>query len=68
MSARKDRTSQKRHRELVLAGEVQSGPAGYQDGEAGTGCEQISKLRGSLNDLLKVVQQQEQMLIAQISL
>ena len=53
------------NRELLLPGEMEGGSAGDEYAEARTGGEQGSQLRRRLEQVLEVVQQQQQMPVAQ---
>ena len=59
---------ERRDRKLVLSGEVEGGPAGDKQAQARTGGEQGSELRCPLDHLLEVVQQQQQVPLAQSGL
>src|SRR5262249_11448598 len=58
----------RRYGELALAREAQRDPAGDEQLELGTRCQQFGKLRCSLEYLLEVVEQQQQCFLAQIVL
>jgi hypothetical protein len=53
------RQRQRRHRELVLAVQVQHGPAGDQHLQPRRRCQQLGDQRCRVEDLLEVVQQQQ---------
>src|SRR6266849_6309043 len=55
----------RRYREFILAGEVQSGPAGDQQAQVRAGEGQGRHLRGGSSHLLEVIQQQQQVPLAQ---
>jgi len=60
------RQRERRHHELVLAGEVQRGPAGHEGLDITRSREQPGDMRRGLQHLLEVVQQQQHLLFAQV--
>jgi hypothetical protein len=62
------RQGQRRHRELLLAPQPQHRPARDQHLEARGSRQQLGHDRGSLQDLLEVVQHQQELLLIQVAL
>ena len=60
------RLRQRRHRILDLSPDTQQLPARHQEAEVRAGLEQRSELRSGLHHLLEVVQQQEQLALADV--
>lgn len=58
----------RRRRVLEFSVDSQQGAAGHEDLEAGAGREKVSDQRGGLNHLLEVIEQEEHLPVAQITL